>query len=247
MAKTNINDPASEPPADAVPTKMTAADNDSIESQGQMDSNDSDELPLPQQGDYLFERRKFSFGQVGAQPNEIYRFPDIRDGYKLAGDALVDHWLCTREDRLLFPILYCYRHAVELSMKLLLWLWEWYRPGNPEEIFRTHDLKKLWEKCRLILRECGVDSDETVCAAESLILELHEMDERSFNFRYAHDNKGVALNIEEQGYDLMRIRDCIGKLYEFFETSEGIIGVELDARSDGLEIELEHRGWLTSE
>ena len=65
-----------------------------------------------------------------------------------------------------------------------------------------------------------------------MILEMHEKDERSFNFRYALDNQGKLIELEIKGVDLVRLGAGIEKLDNFFNIAETMIDVELDARSD---------------
>ena len=71
--------------------------------------------------------------------------------------ALAD--MALREQRwrydLVYPMLYCYRHAVETGLK---WLITQYGPPvgvKPQNINDTHDLLKLWRDFRRINDACG--------------------------------------------------------------------------------------------
>jgi hypothetical protein len=192
---------------------------------------DDDALPLPEEGDYFFGPQKFSSRCPLVPEGELHRFYDLRNGYKHAGDVLSQYWLSQERrisnDRLLFPILYCYRHYLELSMKWILW-----RAGSKSDtIFKAHNLKTLWEKCRFVLRDCGADDDEKVDYSQRLILDIHEKDELSSNFRYALGRDGTSIDLSLGSVDLVRIRDNIGKLANFFDIIGTIVEVELDNRS----------------
>jgi hypothetical protein len=191
-----------------------------------------DEFPLPEVGDYLFEP-EVSIHQAPVERHELYRFHAMKDGYKLAGDVLVQHWLTQKRsssgDSLVFPIIFCYRHFLELSMKWILWHREEYRSMS---IFDEHDLNEIWSKCRLLFQEFEFNTDPQVEASQRMILEMHEKDERSFNFRYTLDRQGKLIELEMKGVDLVRLREGIEKLHNFFDIAETIMNVELDARSD---------------
>lgn len=132
-----------------------------------------DEFPLPDVGDYLFERGKFRIvDQALLEDHDLRRFYRMKGGYKIAGDVLVQRWLTQSRtlagDSLVFPILFCYRHFLELSMKWILWHRQEYRSTS---IFKGHGLKKLWDKCLLIFQDVNVDADPVVAASGELILE----------------------------------------------------------------------------
>jgi hypothetical protein len=192
-----------------------------------------DGLPLPEAGDCLFEQGKLSIAPI--EYDERYRFYDMKHGYKLAGDVLVRYCLTDGaspfDGRLMFPILYCYRHFLELSMKWILWHREEYRSMS---VYKSHDLGKLFDHCRLIFKDLGFDDDPGVSASQNMILQMHERDRGSFNFRYTHDTVGNPIDLGIGVVDLIRLRAGIEKLHSFFDITESIIHAELDARSDSL-------------
>lgn len=192
-----------------------------------------DGLPLPGVGDCLFEQGKLPIAAI--EYNEHFRFYDMKHGYKLAGDVLVEYWLTDGanplDGRLIFPILYCYRHFLELSMKWILWHREEYRSMS---VYKSHDLGKLLNHCRLIFKDLGFDDDPVVSASQSMILQMHERDQGSFNFRYTHDTVENRIDLGVEVVDLIRLRTGIEKLHNFFDITECIMHAELDARSDSL-------------
>ena len=84
------------------------------------------------------------------------------DGFMLAGAALAD--LALREPiqryDLVYPMLSCYRHAVETGLK---WLITQYGPQvgvTPPNINDTHDLLRLWYDCVRVYEACGKNEDD---------------------------------------------------------------------------------------
>ncbi len=109
------------------------------------------------------------------------------EGFRRAADAIVDGVeLSPRSQNLLiYPVLYLYRHHIELALKLI-YLEGAERNLSNGSFLATHDLNKLWAKAKGVLASGdllhgqGVDF-ETV---ERLIEELHEVDPHGEAFRY---------------------------------------------------------------
>jgi hypothetical protein len=105
-----------------------------------------------------------------------------QDGYRIAAEAVLGRagefqYDC---DRLVYPIVFLYRHRLELHLKeLVAWL--------PVPI-ENHDLKILWAAVRHLLSSEGV-TDRELDMVESRIMELHDLDARATAFRYAYKRK----------------------------------------------------------
>ena len=70
----------------------------------------------PQTGDRLFAPSRTA--TLAHTPDErLYR---LTRGYKRAADVLVENTLCARGDQrnLIYPIVFCYRHYIELAPRL---------------------------------------------------------------------------------------------------------------------------------
>ena len=85
-------------------------------------------------------------------------FPQRAEAFKLAADMILDAHEAADDrphnDRLLFPVLYLYRHCLEVQLKDLIRLavhCDFYELAAVEKILRKHRLEPLWEKARPFL------------------------------------------------------------------------------------------------
>lgn len=120
----------------------------------------------------------------------------VARAYRLAADELVELALTKHQPHELdFPILFLYRHTVELYLKAAL--------ENPPE---HHDLGEL---IRLLEAECG---NQLAGWIRDRLWDFHEIDRRSAIFRYADPGPPGELWI-----DFHQLQAVIGKLVEAFE------------------------------
>src|SRR5262249_3394628 len=127
-------------------------------------------------------------------------------GYKLAGDILVQESEIHPHlrNKLIFPVLFTYRHFVELRLKGLLS--DFGVLANVPECWSTHDLGSLWERYSRILVETGQDcpDDDGTTAVKQCVIELSKVDSRSDSFRYPRDRRGRPIDIGIDRVDLVR-------------------------------------------
>lgn len=122
--------------------------------------------------------------------------PPLPGAFKLAADMILDSHLAAHgqhHDRLLFPVLYLYRHCVELKLKDLLLLGIRSRffdeaavdkiLDEKEGIIGQHPLCALWNKARDLLAH-HYPNDEQLKVAESMINDLHQVDKDGQTLRY---------------------------------------------------------------
>jgi hypothetical protein len=108
------------------------------------------------------------------------------DGYKEAGDSLVNSVADCRgtADSLIFPIVFLYRHYIELRLKSII------RDGcrlldRGYKEKSEHQLSKLWPTVRGILVELWPDGSENdLKSMDMLIGQFEQVDPRSTSFRY---------------------------------------------------------------
>jgi hypothetical protein len=154
----------------------------------------------------------------------------MADGYRVAGDCLVDEALSERHTRdvLVYPIVFCYRHFLELSLKCLI---SFYGPrlGTKPE-WKSHDLRRLWLRFeRLIDHLRPGESDDGTVAARQCIMEFAKVDPGSFSFRYAVSNKGQTLELPLDRIDLAQMKDVMAGLYGYFSGCDGFLDHVLNA------------------
>jgi hypothetical protein len=141
------------------------------------------------------------------------------EGYRMAGDILVDRVRATRGDQdfLVYPIVFVYRHYVELSLKhlreLLLHL-----EDQSVRMSNEHDLRVLWQECRVLLEKVFPDEPrERLDVAGSIVQQLGGVDERSFAFRYPGNQEGASyIPGDLVLFNLGHFSKQIGKLADLF-------------------------------
>ena len=141
-------------------------------------------IRMPQEGDKLFVDGEPSHALLPAWDGEI-SFAAV--GFKTAADDMVEA-LCQghTNNSWIFPVVYCYRHYLELMLKSIIELY-YACQGTGETFPRSHNLKELWS----IVKEHCYDSDTTeeeqaeIDIVEALMIEFHDFDIKSTAFRYA--------------------------------------------------------------
>lgn len=148
-----------------------------------------------------WERDSFNSGSLGAR--HVTEESDLAGQFAMAASALLETahkgsgpplWMIPT------PILFLYRHAVELYLKALL-------PQPP----LTHDLRELLSRASEKTKEkYGQPLDGTWIG--NAILELSKYDFQSMGFRYLRDRRGSVFFKDEVEVDFVKLRDRMGKL-----------------------------------
>ncbi|MEP7352521.1 MAG: hypothetical protein ABI824_04750 [Acidobacteriota bacterium] len=113
------------------------------------------------------------------------------EGYRLAGRILANYIIeGQRESYIVFPIVFQYRHCVELQFKHLIpngaFLLDRALPEQDRKLLMTsHRLDQLWRILRPILKDTAEVERGCILAIDSYIRQLHKMDQASFAFRYS--------------------------------------------------------------
>ena len=119
-----------------------------------------------------------------------------------------------RAQPLVYPILYNYRHAVELALK-----WIIMKFGNYASVevgdYEHHNLWKLWCVYKEIVLELGSDDGNTLEVVEQVMKDLHDLDGSGQAFRYA-DAKHGTFKLPEDAIDLRNTREVMKGVDHFF-------------------------------
>lgn len=160
----------------------------------------------------------------------LYMYPDPSElyvvGYKEAADALVETVSMRKgtADSLVFPIVFLYRHYLELRMKLLL---EEGRRllGVDHKAVAEHDLSVLWPKVRGILTDIFPNSDQSdFDAIDALIEQFKQVDPRSTSFRYPNKKDGKrSVNSDVSRINLSILSEVVGAMSSVLEGAAGAI------------------------
>ena len=128
------------------------------------------------------------------------QFWEIGNYYVRAADALVQEAIedSSLLDVYVSPLVFLYRHALELFSKDLLWQSHYLACGKKGFIrdtrFKTHDLLKLWQQLKKNCQEVlGTDfplSTHEMEMLEQLFAQIQKHDPGSDAFRFPFDVKG---------------------------------------------------------
>lgn len=127
-----------------------------------------------------------------------------------------------REDNLLYPILYCYRHGLEVAMK---WILSQYGRYADVQCELTHDLWELWKACKKVIIEVGGDGgEEANNIVESIVKEFHDLDPgAAFAFRYSTNKNGMTIKLPDDPIDLDNVKDVMEAVDNFFTGADGLL------------------------
>lgn len=145
-------------------------------------------------------------------------------GFKRAGDLIVAAAQTEGQyaDDLLFPVAHLYRHHLELMLKELVHLGLGLGSlRGCEDILGDHNLHKLWNKAKQLIKEVCPDSpDDDLKAAEKMILEFHKLDPTSQAFRYARDRGGKPhLQDAPRSIDLENLKRNVDAVSNFLDAA----------------------------
>ena len=150
-------------------------------------SNSPDKTPL----EFWHQERRVLFTPGDGEYNACLNFNhDMSTGYvegyrrgaKLLFDSLGES--TSNIDFLVYPILFCYRHHIEVQLKRIL------NYGlflvKKQEGIGGHDIKILWERVKGIIRQNykGGGNIRFAEAVEYFILQIHDIDPDSTELRY---------------------------------------------------------------
>ena len=214
----------------------------------------------PAKSDILFRSTTPRDGdEFNPETNALVREADdyaYSEGYRLAARIVTDHVIqhSMEADFLVYPILFLYRHNVELQLKRLIPMGALLvnRPiskGDCELLGKSHHLDKLWALFEPTLRAAasgglGVEASD-IDGIASYVRQLNEFDHGSYSARYAVtrfgqpsiDNKRhPALNIGVIAECMERLTGYLFGLAEaFHEAQQFKCEVEDEARAESMD------------
>ena len=155
-------------------------------------------------------------------------------GYRQAADALVEHLTdrARMSEPACLPIIFLYRHYVELSLKgMLLVLGE--LSAKLEKPSHKHALVPLWDLLRTKLSaQVRIEDDHWMQRAGSIIREFDSMDPKSFAFRYPVDNNQVPNLESDLRVDIVQFREVMDELAIVLDGTATMIDQHLEYKRD---------------
>jgi hypothetical protein len=132
----------------------------------------------------------YSAGEIVTGAEHWYRYAIT---YKEAGDRLAELVDTTyRRNMLVGPMMFLYRHAIELHLKSLL-LDAGELLDDPQTVPQKHYLLKLWLKVRAMLLQIDSRESEWILRADNVIKQFDDLDPSSMSFRYPANGDGTPL------------------------------------------------------
>jgi hypothetical protein len=178
------------------------------------------DVAWPKPGERAFVKVA-GFRGAWAAKNTDERLYRMIKGFHEAGDLIVaeSRWEPRSSLNLLFPAIFAYRHSRELRLKYLVMAYGPLAGEKPDH--RTHDLRKLWMKCRRIVLyfEGGSEpSDKDAFdAVGTQIAEFAAVDAGSDAFRFAHNTLGQSIQLAITEIDLIELKKVVASIHNFLE------------------------------
>ena len=153
-------------------------------------SSETIEYTYPQKNDVLIKKPSdYSSLSMVRQSNNLKEILIPEGYYTIAIDTLIKAQNSNNnitKDSLIFPILFCFRHYLEIIMKDTI---RKFKIANneitPEQIGydKEHSLLTIWNQLKKYIQQ----TQTVECQAfEKLINEINRIDNKSFSFRYAY-------------------------------------------------------------
>lgn len=117
-------------------------------------------------------------------------YPQHAEAFKIAADMIIDSHEAAvngpHHDTLLYPVLYLYRHCLELKLKDLVLLGIKcgdFQLDAVQEVLGEHELCPLWTKVRRFLLK-HYPEDKQLPFIEAIIQEFHQVDKDGQTLRF---------------------------------------------------------------
>ena len=165
-------------------------------------------------------------------------------GYKHAADDLVDTISSAHrgQEWRAAPVLFLYRHYVELHLKSLL-LDAGELLDDQQQVPPQHYLLVLWKRVRALLLKVESDESDRLSAAagpaapwllrvDAIVAQLDAVDPSSFAFRYPVDNKGQPSLPPSFRFEAVNVRSVIGELHSVLTSATNGVDYLRDVKRD---------------
>lgn len=197
----------------------------------------------PRKSDVLFE----SGTDWQANACVASGFDDIiyQDGYRQAALHLAEY-VCDNgsgQEFLVYPIIYLYRHHIELTLKSITrtayTLLDQAVTGKSSDTLTQHDLSKLWALARPLLNPVHEMADHSAFPPDDLegidsyIRQLHEHDPDGQRFRYPTTRKGTpSLRSGLTRINIRHLSNALEKLANYLEGTDNWFGDLIEAKAE---------------
>lgn len=182
------------------------------------------EMGWPRKGDKPFRTADDPYRNASVDRHGQNQLVMMMNSYKQAGDLMVERSKRSNYDRdcLVFPIIFNYRHFIELSLKYLIASYG--HTVGVDANWASHDVAFLWSEFLKVLNGYGIDDpDQTNPVVARIIMEFAKVDPKSYSYRYPVDIQGHLIPIAYDELDLEMLADVMGELESYFTGSDGYL------------------------
>lgn len=188
-------------------------------------------IPWPQLGDVAFqEGAEWQYcAWVTSGDNEWGLYGSA---YKSAADVLAERVFQRGQPSslLVYPIVFLYRHSLELSLKWLIVSGQQLL-DHPLELKHVHRLDVLWGICRKILEEIWPEGSKTdLDAVGECLKQFCIADPHSMSFRYPITKDGQPTPLSTQHINIRNLYEVMERVANF-----------LDCAGTGIKWYLDHK------
>lgn len=190
---------------------------------------DLSKMPWPDDTTQVF-RAGGTVSSLAWHPTTPRQWHLYAEGYRDAAEQLYATWQASKgcPDYIIFPMVFLYRHYVELRLKELLQAADSLLE-LPRDWQCDHNLDYLWNLLRPRLAQISPsEPDRDSQNAGRLIAELSARDKTSFAFRYPVDKSGNSNTRDLDHLDVDNFVRAMRQLAAFLDGASMAISVYLD-------------------
>ncbi|ENF4060962.1 hypothetical protein RZU96_003902 [Escherichia coli] len=159
------------------------------------------------------------------------------EGYRRAADILINHIDESGRDQdfLVYPVLFLYRHHLELLIKQIIGLALALAEDPDKHQYKKddHNLNNLWPLAQKLILEVDDSyrpSDFKI--VKEVVKALHQADERATDFRYARRNDGIR-SLEGIHYvNTRRFGEKMGEVSDLLDGVDNGLRYLLDCKAE---------------
>jgi len=181
--------------------------------------------------------------EISSGWDSVADFSVLAKGYASAAERAVESWNgrgSRRTDLEAYPILFLYRHALELSIKHVLYrafeLSRYHLPGEIEEKLQNdHNLQRVWQVVSKTLNMLSPNNELMRSVEEAIsrtCAELSELDPGSYTFRYPIDRNGKPISATRRRVNLSAFVEELNKVLEDLDTLGFALSAEVGVAED---------------
>ncbi|MFV0296090.1 MAG: hypothetical protein ACK5JT_08220 [Hyphomicrobiaceae bacterium] len=179
----------------------------------------------PKPGNNPFETGVEEVEEAALAANDLSRFELMLKGYRRSADALVDMALADSNERdlLIYPILFLYRHALELNLKYIIN--HYGRHVGVYPVWKSHEFQVLWPRFRAVLDAFPThDLDSADEFVGGVIAQFGNVEMSSNSHRYPYDVHGNPIPLVCDQLNLQTLKDVMTCVFRYFDETDDDLG-----------------------